>query len=114
PTDIPPFGAIDPSIDHASALNAYFDVWFQLGLIGLFAFLVFAALAIIRAWILATGKRSRIFVWPALVLLALLATSVMESGVLIEWGWLTIVICSVKVAQHLKWRQPLEASGELA
>ncbi|MDQ1563631.1 MAG: exopolysaccharide production protein ExoQ [Actinomycetota bacterium] len=114
PTDIPPFDAIDPSIDHASALNAYFDVWFQLGLIGLFAFLVFAALAIIRAWILATGKRSRIFVWPALVLLALLATSVMESGVLIEWGWLTIVICSVKVAQHLKWRQPLEASGELA
>ena len=34
-------------------------------------FIVFAALAIIRAWILATQKRSRIFVWPALILLLL-------------------------------------------
>jgi exopolysaccharide production protein ExoQ len=108
PTDLQPFRAIDPSIDHLSALNAYFDVWFQLGVIGLFAFLVFAALAIIRAWILATQKRSRIFVWPALILVAMLVTSTVESGLLIEWGWIVIVICSVKVAQHVSWRKPLE------
>jgi exopolysaccharide production protein ExoQ len=107
PPDIVPFGAIDPSIDHLSALNAYLDVWFQLGVIGLIAFLLFAALAIVRAWVLATQKRSRVFVWPALVLVALIATSTAESGVLIEWGWLILVVCSVKVAQHLRWRQPL-------
>jgi O-antigen ligase len=107
PTDITPFGLIDPPVDHLSALNAYFDVWFQLGAIGLFAFLVFATLAIIRAWILATQKRSRIFVWPALILLLLLGTSSMESGVLIEWGWLVLVTCSVKVAQHVSWRRPV-------
>jgi exopolysaccharide production protein ExoQ len=107
PTDLYPFGAIDPSIDHLSALNAFFDVWFQLGIIGLLSFLLFAALAIIRAWILATQKRSRVFVWPALTLVALLVTSTAQSGVLIEWGWLVLVICSVKVAQHLRWRQPL-------
>jgi O-antigen ligase len=107
PTDIPPFGSIDPPIDHLSALNAYFDVWFQLGTIGLFAFLVFTALAIIRAWILATQKRSRIFVWPALILLLMLTTSSAESGALIEWGWLILVACSVKVAQHVSWRRPV-------
>ncbi len=107
PNDLSPFWLIDPPIDHLSALNAYFDVWFQLGSIGLFTFLVFAALAIIRAWILATQKRSRIFVWPALILLLLLVTSSMESGVLIEWGWLVLVTCSVKVAQHVSWRRPV-------
>jgi exopolysaccharide production protein ExoQ len=106
PVDIPPFGAIDPDIDHLSALNAYFDVWFQLGVIGLLAFLVFAGLAIVRAWILATQKRSRIFVWPALVLVAMLVTSAAESGILIEWGWLIMVTCAVKVAQHVSWRMP--------
>jgi exopolysaccharide production protein ExoQ len=105
PVDIYPFGVIDPPIDHLSALNAYFDVWLQLGIIGLLAFVLFAALAIIRAWILATTKRSRVFVWPALVLVALLTTSTVQSGVLIEWGWLVLVICSVKVAQHVGWRQ---------
>jgi O-antigen ligase len=107
PSGIPPFGLIDPQVGHASALNAYFDVWFQLGAIGLFAFLVFAALAIIRAWILATQKRSRIFVWPALILLLLLTTSSTDSGILIEWGWLVLVTCSVKVAQHVSWRRPV-------
>ena len=106
PNNIYPFDAIDV-VQHASALNAYLDVWFQLGVIGLFAFLVFIALAIIRAWVLATQKRSRVFVWPALVLVALLATSIMESTILIEWGWLVTVVCAVKVAQHLSWRRPL-------
>jgi exopolysaccharide production protein ExoQ len=107
PDRIYPFDAVDV-VQHESALNAFFDVWFQLGIIGLFAFLVFIALAIIREWVLATQKRSRVFVWPALVLVALVTTSIMESTILIEWGWLVTVVCSVKVAQHLSWRRPLE------
>jgi len=107
PDNIYPFDSVDV-VQHESALNAYFDVWFQLGIIGLFAFLVFIALAIIRAWVLATQKRSRVFVWPALVLVALLATSIMESSILVEWGWLVTAVCAVKVAQHLSWRRPLE------
>lgn len=107
PDNIYPFDAIDV-VQHDSALNAYVDVWFQLGVIGVFAFLVFIALAIIRAWVLATQKRSRVFVWPALVLVALVTTSLVQSNILVDWGWLVAVVCAVKVAQHLSWRKPLE------
>lgn len=107
PANIQPFSSIDPGVDHLSALNAYFDVWFQLGIIGLIAFLLFFALAIIKSWVLATSKRSRVFVWPALILVALVVQSTAESGVLVEWGWLVTVTCAVKVAQHLRWRRPL-------
>lgn len=107
PAYLSPFSSIGAGITHAEALNAYLDVWLQLGAIGLASFLAFAGLAIVRAWILATQKRSRIFVWPALVLVALAVTSVMESGVLVEWGWLILVTCAVKVAQHVGWRRPV-------
>jgi hypothetical protein len=111
PADVTPFPAIGAPIQHYSALSAYFDVWFQVGIIGLFAFLVFVGLAIIKAWILATQKRSRIFVWPALILVALLLTGLTESGILVNWGWLIVVICSVKCAQHLRWRRPVGTSS---
>ena len=29
------------------------------------------------------------------------------SGILVEWGWLVVVVCAVKSAQHLRWRTPL-------
>jgi O-antigen ligase len=114
PGDITPFPAIGAPTQHFSALSAYFDVWFQLGIVGLFAFLVFVGLAIIKAWTLATQKRSRIFVWPALILVALLVTGLVESGILVNWGWLIVVICSVKCAQHLRWRRPVPARTEPA
>jgi O-antigen ligase len=113
PTDsIVPFDKIGEPIQHYSALSAYFDVWFQLGIVGLFVFLVFVGLAIVKSWILATQKRSRIFVWPALIMVALLTTALTESGILINWGWLVVVICSVKAAQHLRWRRPVPGTED--
>jgi exopolysaccharide production protein ExoQ len=106
-SDIVPFVKIGEPIQHYSALSAYFDAWFQLGIVGLFTFLVLVGLAVVKSWVLATQKRSRIFVWPALIMVALLTTALTQSGILINWGWLVVVICSVKAAQHLRWRQPL-------
>lgn len=108
-TDIAPFFAIDASSGtvHASGLNAFLDVWFQLGIIGLLSFSALVALALGRAWILATHNRSRIFVWPTLVLIALVTTSLAESSILSEAGWLTFTVCAIKVAQHLSWRKAL-------
>jgi O-antigen ligase len=107
PTNVAPFETSIFLDGYNSALNAYLDVWFQLGFVGLLAFLVFVGLAIVKSWILATQKRSRIFVWPALVLVALLVTDLTQSGILVEWGWLVVVVCAVKSAQHLRWRTPL-------
>ena len=89
----------------ASGLNAFLDVWFQLGLVGLFLFVVVVALAFIRSWLLASRQRSIVYSWPALMLVVLIITALAESSILIEFGWLTFVVCSVKAARELSWRK---------
>jgi hypothetical protein len=82
-------------------------VYFQLGLIGFLAFLALVGLAFVRSWLLASHKRSLVYVWAPLILVTLLATSAAESTILFEFGWLLLVICSVKAAQSLSWRSTL-------
>ncbi len=88
-----------------SALNAYLDVWFQLGLVGIVAFGVLVVLTFTRSWLLAGQRRSLVFAWPALALVALIVTSLAESSMLVEYGWMTFVVCSVKAARELSWRR---------
>lgn len=88
-----------------SAANAFFDVLFQLGLAGLVAFLILVTLAFVRSWLLGVSRRSVVYVWPPLVLLALIAASFAESSILVEFGWLTLVVCIVKASRELSWRQ---------
>ena len=104
--DVQPFPvfAIAGQREPNSALNAYLDVWFQLGLIGLLLFLGLVILTFTRSWLLAGQRRSLIFAWPALVLVALLSASLAESSLLVEYGWMTFVVCSVKAARELSWR----------
>lgn len=105
--DVLPFTSFLNFSDRAptSGLNAYLDVWLQLGLIGLLAFLGLLALTFVRSWLLASRQRSFVYAWPALVLVALLITSLAESAILVEFGWLTFVVCSVKAARELSWRR---------
>lgn len=105
--EVPPFqGFLDVGDPiPTSGMNAFLDVWFQIGLIGLFAFLALVGLAFIRSWLLASSKRSFVYAWPALVLVALLTTATAESSILVEFGWLTFVVCSVKASRELSWRK---------
>ncbi len=107
--DLIPFFAIDSGGGraHFSALNAFIDVWFQLGAVGLLSLMVLTVLALGRSWILASTQRSRVYVWLALMLVTLLSTSLAESSLLIDFGWLTLVICAVKAAENLSWRHGL-------
>ncbi|MHA6694017.1 O-antigen ligase family protein [Homoserinimonas sp. A520] len=113
-TTIPPFSLLGPSPARpsTSAVNAYLDVWLQLGIIGVAAFVLLIGLAFVRSWLLAVRQRSVIFTWPAVVLAALVTVSLAESSILIEFAWLTFVICCVKASQNLSWRlafqRPLE------
>jgi O-antigen ligase len=93
-----------------SALNAYLDVWFQLGVIGFVVFVGFLGLAFTRSWFLASRRRSVVFAWPALVLVVLLVGSLAESWILVEFGWTTLVVCSVKASRELSWRRAFEAA----
>lgn len=102
--ELQPFTYFSGAREPTSAVNAYIDVWFQLGLAGIFIFLVLVALAFTRSWILAGRQRSIVAAWPALVLVLLLVTSLAESSILVEYGWLTFVVCCVKAAKDLSWR----------
>ena len=112
PPNVSPYGWLDfvTKTDHASALNAFLDVYFQVGLVGFLSFLVLVTLAFIRSWLLASNKRPVVYVWSPLVLVVLLVTSAAESTALVEFGWLLLLICSVKAAQGQSWRRMLSPS----
>jgi O-antigen ligase len=91
-----------------SSLNAFLDVWFQIGIVGFAIFLGFLGLALVRSWLLASRRRSVVFAWPTLVLVALTIAGLAESSDLVEFGWLTLVVCSVKASRELSWRTAFE------
>ncbi len=109
PQNVTPYGWLEFTTGraHLTGLNAYLDVYFQVGLVGFLAFLALIVLAFARSWLLASHKRSLVYVWAPLVLVTLLVTSAAESTILFEFGWLVLVICSVKAAQGLSWRSAL-------
>jgi hypothetical protein len=111
--DVHPFEAFVNFYDHTptSALNAFLDVWFQLGLVGLLLFIGLIALAFVRSWLLASKQRSIVYTWPALMLVVLISTALFESSILYEFGWLTFVVCCVKAARELSWRRAFAATG---
>jgi O-antigen ligase len=88
-------------------LNAFVDVWFQLGFIGLILFVGMVGLTFSRSWLLAGRRRSIVYAWPAAVLVALGIMSLAESSILAEFGWLCFVICCVKASKELSWRTAL-------
>jgi len=106
---VSPFFALDfvGNRSHTSALNSFIDVYFQLGLIGLAIFIGMVGLAFVRSWILATSRKSVTYLWPALILVVLIVTSTTESVLLAEYGWFLFVMCLVKAAHSLSWRQGL-------
>ena len=115
--DIVPYVGFRPLPGGApdSAANAFLDVWLQVGIVGLAAFGVLLSLAFVRSWLLAVQRRSVVFAWPALVLLALVVTSLAESSILTEFGWLALVVCTVKASRELSWRQAfMSAPGKPA
>jgi len=91
----------------ASALNAFLDIWLQLGFIGVALFVGMVGLAFSRSWLLAGTRRSVVFAWPAAALVALIVVSLAESSILSDFGWMTFVICCVKASQELSWRNAL-------
>ncbi|TFC82064.1 O-antigen ligase family protein [Cryobacterium sp. TMT2-10] len=112
PAQVTPYGWLDfvTGREHTSGLNAFLDVYFQVGLVGLLAFLALVGLAFWRSWLLASDKRPVVYVWSPLILVLLLVTSAAESTVLVEFGWLLLLICAVKAAQGKSWRSLLQPS----
>ncbi|MEH3088075.1 MAG: O-antigen ligase family protein [Microbacterium arborescens] len=102
-----PFNAINVALRdrHTSALSAYVDVVLQLGWIGLLFFIVFAGVALGRAWLVATERRSILYAWTPLILVTLLVDSLFESFTLHGYGWLMLVLCALRAGQSKSWRE---------
>ena len=90
---------------YLQAHDAYLDVWFQLGWIGLALFAIVVVGVVLRSWSWATDRRvlgvDRVAPWraldllPALLLTALLVHGLTESRLIVEWGWATFVVLVV-------------------
>lgn len=93
---------------HWDASNAWMDVLLQAGAVGVVLLAVVVGLALTRAWITASEKRSTVYTWPALVLVVLLTDSVFTSALLEGFGWFLLVLCVVCARNSLSWRQRLE------
>jgi exopolysaccharide production protein ExoQ len=112
--NVPPYTYINNVLvrSHESSLNAFVDVYLQVGAVGLIAFVALLLLAFVRSWLLASNRRTVTYTWPALVLVALIATSAAESFILIEGGWLLLVVCAVKASQNMSWRTRLRSGSD--
>ena len=71
--------------------------------------LALVGVALVRAWLLASSRRSVVYVWPALMLVVIAVTSFAESFALGEGGWMLLVVCAVKAARDMSWRDALAA-----
>ncbi|GAA3630128.1 hypothetical protein GCM10022200_11030 [Microbacterium awajiense] len=102
-----PFNVLNYVLDaaHATGLNAYFDVLLQLGWAGLLAFVAFAGIALVRSWLTASERRSVVYAWTPLMLVALLVDSMFESFTLAGLGWMLLVLCAVRAGQSRSWRE---------
>lgn len=109
-----PFNAINFWLDtqHATGLNAYFDVALQLGWIGLVLFLALGALALARSWLVAGERRSVVYAWTPLILVTILIDSMFESFALTGLGWLMLVLCAVRAGQSRSWREKLDSGTD--
>ena len=97
--------AVRKGVVYLQAHNAWLDVWLQLGVIGVIAFATLVLSTLWRSWFLAvdrprlavadTAPYAASALLPLLLVAALIAQSVAESRLLIEYGWLLLVMLAV-------------------
>ncbi|HWV50294.1 MAG TPA: O-antigen ligase family protein, partial [Microbacterium sp.] len=106
-----PFNSLNYLLDqqHATALNAYFDVLLQLGAAGLVLFLLLGGVALVRSWLVASSRRSVVYAWTPLILVTLAIDSMFESFTLSDVGWFMLVLCALRAGQSRSWRENIDA-----
>ena len=104
-------------VGYLQAHDAWLDIWFQLGIIGLVVFGALVLSTLVRTWLIAVdrtgvpyghrGPRTPITLLPILLLVALLAQSLTESRLIIEYGMLLLTIIAVTSKRALT--EPVQA-----
>ena len=96
--------AVIKGVTYLQAHDAWIDMYFQLGVIGLIVFGLLVLTTLVRSWFMAidTSRRGAqlVAVFPLLVMVALIVHSVAESRLLIEIGFALLVIAAIRSAQR--------------
>jgi exopolysaccharide production protein ExoQ len=98
-------------VQYLQAHEAWLDVWLQIGIVGLVVYGAFVLSTLVRVWILAVerggyqasgrGPYSAVTLLPVLILVALLAQSLAESRLLIEYGMLLLCLFAIRSKRDL-------------
>jgi exopolysaccharide production protein ExoQ len=94
-------------VPYYQAHNAFLDVWMQLGIFGLGLFLLLVGLTFVRLWRLAVRHTSPLYLWPILVFVGIVTQNLTESRILVEIGWVLLVLFAVKVQEPAENLEPL-------
>ncbi len=93
------------------AHDAWLDVWLQLGFVGLAVFAALVLTTFVRAWrtaadpaLVGGGRTTAHTLLAPLLMVALIMQSIAESRILIEGGWMLLVILTVTTRSPLRER----------
>lgn len=95
------------SVPMYQAHNAYLDIWMQLGVAGLVLLLWLLVTVFIRLWAVAVRHTNPLYLYPLFLFLVITAQSLAESRLLIEIGWVLLVLLSVKAFEPFVELEPL-------
>ncbi len=101
-------------VPYFQAHNAFLDVWLQLGVVGLGLFLLLIGLTFVRLWRLAVRHTSPLYLWPILVFVGIVTQNLTESRILVEIGWVMLVLFAVKVTEPSESLEPLGKTVKLS
>jgi len=94
--------AVIKGVTYLQAHDAWIDIFFQLGVIGLIVFGLLVLSTLWRSWFMAieADRRRVAEVFPLLVMVALIVHSIAESRLLVEICFSLLVIAAIRTAQR--------------
>jgi O-antigen ligase len=95
------------NVPHFHAHNAFLDVWLQLGVIGLALFLWLLWTTFARVWKVAVVHTNPLYFWPLFAFMVISTQALTESRLLIENGWMMLVLLSLKSREPFENLEPL-------
>ena len=89
------------------AHNAFLDIWLQLGLPGLILTLWLMLIVFVRLWTVAVRHTNPLYLFPLFIFLVISAQALTESRLIIEIGWVLLVLLSTKAFEPFVELEPL-------
>ena len=94
-------------VPHYHAHNAFLDVWLQLGVIGLLVFVWLVWTSFVRVWKIAVSHTNPLYFWPLFAFMVIATQALSESRLLIENGWVLLVLLALKSREPFEHLEPL-------